>query len=572
MLGRQIWVIFLAFTSVDLAVAQVDDSFDQPVLNAIWEGDRTDFIITDNGELRLSQDQAGASRLFTEIQPSRNFSWEWTSRLEFAPSNSNRLQVALISDTSFVNGIFIQIGVSGDEDAVQVLSRVDKDTEILAEGVMGDVAENPHLAFDVQLEDNVLSVAYTNVDDLTTGSLEVTLPEVNIIGPIVFGFRCAYTSTRSDRFFFDDILVGSTVPDQDPPQIILTRIMEDKIIIDFDESIDANSVQIGSSVVVTPSPADIQVRVAARRLELNGDYVSGVPYEVDLVGIADLSGNLLDTSVQLTRFGSPGPGDLLIHEILFNPIGDGADYLEVINVSDRVIDLNGLTIRNAANGDQKVIGSSLLIKDGELIVFTDDPDQVRRDYPIHDPSAFVPLELPRFSNDDGTVELIMADQLVDRFSYDERLHHPLIDIEDGVSLERISVDVPTDDGTNWTSASSDVHFGTPGSPNSASVRGGQNRFSTNAKTFVASSGDDLQITYVLDRPGYTGAITIFDDRGRKRTDLTPNQLFGTEGELMWDGRCANTECEEGIYILQIQLVHPDGTRWSTRKTVGLARR
>ena len=43
---------------------------------------------------------------------------------------------------------------------------------------------------------------------------------------------------------------------------------------------------------------------------------------------------------------APKKGELLINEVLFNPIGDGVDFIEIYNASDSIVDLSMCTLGN----------------------------------------------------------------------------------------------------------------------------------------------------------------------------------------------------------------------------------
>jgi hypothetical protein len=59
-------------------------------------------------------------------------------------------------------------------------------------------------------------------------------------------------------------------------------------------------------------------------------------------------------------------------------------------------------------------------------------------------------------------------ELMDELDYDHHWHAPLLSDESGVALERIRTDLPTNQSSNWTSASAPSGYGTPGYKNSES--------------------------------------------------------------------------------------------------------
>ena len=53
-----------------------------------------------------------------------------------------------------------------------------------------------------------------------------------------------------------------------------------------------------------------------------------------------------------------------------------------------------------------------------------------------------------------------------KFFYSAKYHAEILDVTKGVSLERISGDLPDNEPGSWQSAASDVGYGTPGYVNS----------------------------------------------------------------------------------------------------------
>ena len=147
--------------------------------------------------------------------------------------------------------------------------------------------------------------------------------------------------------------------------------------------------------------------------------------------------------------------------------------------------------------------------------------------------------------------------VIDSFDYDEDLHHFLIDDTEGISLERISTQIPASDRTNWSSASETVGFGTPGLPNSITGGGDQNVFSVAQKLISPNDdgfNDALEVSYALDNTDYLGEINIFSDQGFRVATLLNNGTVGSSGIWTWDATDDDGEpVSQGIYVIIIEL-------------------
>ena len=148
----------------------------------------------------------------------------------------------------------------------------------------------------------------------------------------------------------------------------------------------------------------------------------------------------------------------------------------------------------------------------------------------------------------------------------------------GVSLERRSFDRPTNEPSNWFSASSTAGYGTPGYTNSQSSEWlvEENAFEFSS-TLVSPDGDDyqdeLEITYRLDDGDLAARIEVYDVRGQLVRRLLNNSLLGIHGTLIWDGRGENGQwLPEGQYIVQIIVYDTSGTCQTIRRAVAMVLR
>ena len=282
---------------------------------------------------------------------------------------------------------------------------------------------------------------------------------------------------------------------------------------------------------------------------------------------------LLMQTTGLVAQRTPNPGDLLLSELLFNPVGDGEDFVEVYNASPDSLRLDGVQLVNA-RGTTRALTTDYVLPPGEYLVFSDDPQDIELRYPSADPGRMLVIDLPALPNETGRIAILTATgQRLDAFTYHADLHSELLDPE-GVSLERRSFTVAAGAVDNWSSASSASGFGTPTRANS------QQRAGTGAEPEVqlaetvfypATAGQSsvASVMYRTDRPGYFAQLAVFDSGGRPIISRPRTELLSTAGTLIWDGRDTNGTLQlAGPYVLLVRLFHPDG-RVATFKLVAL---
>jgi len=262
------------------------------------------------------------------------------------------------------------------------------------------------------------------------------------------------------------------------------------------------------------------------------------------------------------------PNDIVINEILFNPLTDGEDYVEIYNRSDKIVDLSGLKIGSIKTSLpnppdtslQRIIQRQRLLLPDEYLVLTSNSDAVKKQYYTSNPNGFINIEsFPSFNNEDGHVFLSSFDGIViDSFSYHEDLHFPLLVFKDGVSLECINPDVMINDN-NWHSASENVGFGTPGYENSQSVSMEVNGDEITIEPEIFSPDNDgfddiVNIIYKFNTPGYMMTITVLNSDGYQVKKLANNRYVGAAGSVSWDGiQDNNSKAPVGIYIFLVQV-------------------
>jgi hypothetical protein len=253
-----------------------------------------------------------------------------------------------------------------------------------------------------------------------------------------------------------------------------------------------------------------------------------------------------------------------------------SDYIEIMNVSDKLLNLEGVKIVNADKQDESTIEGDILLEPGDIIAISEDTSSTIEDYLPTD-YYLIKNNLPAFNLDMGNVSIALPnDTILDSFDYTEDIHFALIDDTEGVSLERISFEVATNDGRNWQSASQNSRFATPGYENSGAlvINPTDDMFTIATETFSPNQDGDQDVmilNYNLDKSGFVANISVYDAAGFKIQDLSRNEFLSTQGIITWDGTDADGNISDlGIYVLVGSIFHPDGEVFEFKKTTVLA--
>lgn len=272
------------------------------------------------------------------------------------------------------------------------------------------------------------------------------------------------------------------------------------------------------------------------------------------------------------------PSEVRISEVLFNPRGDGADYVELYNAGSEPVSLATLRLarwKNDRIDRLYLLDSNYHVAVGEYVVLTVDAADVAARYDVRYMSRLIEVDaMPPLNNASGTVLVVTSDSVViDRLDYDEEMHNPLLRDVDGVALERRSMERPSSERSNWTSAASTAGYGTPTYQNSQSreVLFLEDQFSVSAD-IVSPDGDGYQdlmdVTYQLRRDDLMASATIMDAQGRHVRYLLRNASLGTQGVVTWNGTDDNgARCRRGNYILMIETYNATNQRQVLKRSI-----
>lgn len=280
-------------------------------------------------------------------------------------------------------------------------------------------------------------------------------------------------------------------------------------------------------------------------------------YTITLENVMDCWSNQTDISGTFILPDTPDSGDVIINEILFDPYTGGYDWIEVYNKSSKVFNLKNWSLANYGDtsiANIKTILGDFLLKPNSYAVIGKDSIQVKQAYPFAVSGTFCYLDgLPSYNNDSSTVYLMYGANVMDKVSYKSDWHFKLLDVTDGVSLERIEEVGPSDTKANWHSAAEAIGWASPGMKNSQYVSPiAAGRFNFTSETISPDNDgfeDFLQVVYQMESEGMLGTFTIYDDKGRKIRELFKNELLATGGTFTWDGVTdENVKASIGMYV------------------------
>jgi hypothetical protein len=302
--------------------------------------------------------------------------------------------------------------------------------------------------------------------------------------------------------------------------------------------------------------------------------------------VTDFAGNSITRYT--FKFGLPETvkkGDIVFNELLFNPYTDDPDYVELYNCSDKILDASKLYLASidSETGDtseiKQVAADGRCIIPGAFYTVTTDREKVINRYISSDPeNIFNTAGLPSMPDDKGHLLLLNRElDLIDEVIYSDDMHFSLLAEDEGVSLEKIRPEIPSNESSGWHSASESSGWGTPGTQNSVfspgSETGGRITFSS-GKISPDNDGyeDILVIDFNLDGIGNVVSVTIFDETGGYVRKISENLFAGSKASVIWDGTAADGSLvRRGIYIIFIELYNDKGKTKSWKKVCTVIR-
>ncbi len=373
--------------------------------------------------------------------------------------------------------------------------------------------------------------------------------------------------------------MAQNLRDERTPRLEFIAATADTITLHFSKSMDETalsdlrnySLALGIDTIMIAQPQAKIVQLKLRnKLAINQLQTLNIE---NLFCVDSLPLGTVEREIALPE--RPEIGDVVLNEILFNPIDDGVDFVELWNISDKTIDLSQMLLTRRIDGDFEsrttICSEPRLFAPHSFLVLTADPEMVCQQYDCPANADFATVKLPSLNDDEGNIVVIRNDGTVmDEFAYTEKMHHAFVTNAEGVSLERVDPTAPTQQHDNWQSASFEAGYATPARQNSQYIAPTDGKsdeektFWLEYETFTPNNDgyrDLLPLRYRLPSDGFTAAITIYNPTGTRMRRLLSGELTGTEGTIYWNGRNdSEALCTPGIYVIFVEAIRPDGQK------------
>ncbi len=294
-------------------------------------------------------------------------------------------------------------------------------------------------------------------------------------------------------------------------------------------------------------------------------------------------GNNITSFVVKIGYGS---GTVVINEIMYAPLTNEAEYVELVNNSSQRVDLSGWKISDrpetSGSSNECSLGTRRRpLQPGECFVIASDSSVFKRfrNLDTMDNGRIVIANHSGLGFNNEGDAVILQDAVgstIDSVAYTPSWHNPNVADQTGRSLEKIAPWLRSNDARSWSTCVLGIG-GTPGATNSIFTAGlpVQARVSCSPNPF-SPDGDGVEdfsiIHYELPTEVATVSVRLYDVKGRLIRHLVNSEPSGMKREVVWDGLDEERQkARVGIYVILVEgLNQIGGNVYSAKGVVVLA--
>ena len=473
-ISHMVLMIF-SFTASAQVILDFNDSVS--FSSTYWAGD-TAFFVIENDNLRLAApSQTGSALIYIQSASINNASWQFQVSFDFNPSSNNYARIFLASykDTLSAKMIGYYVRVGGPADDVS-LFYTDGTSDILLIDGTDDLLNTSSVSLEVKTTRDSTGYwsLYSRIDSLNDFILEGTDIDNAQLYSEFAGFDCHFTSTRSDKFYFDYLYIsGDPYVDYDAPVLdSITVLDQSNIRLHFNEELGLVSTLAAVYEIISPSDNSVELISQSTQepekvtLTFVNNFLNGYIHTLRISGISDISGNKMsDTLSQFLYFQ---PSNISYHDVVINEILPDPnppedlpefEFVELWNTGSAPVNLHNWILK-----DMRTTASMenyILLPDSFLLLTSKENVESFEKYG----TVMGITPWPTLNNSADSLTLYSPEyRMIDQTGYSVEWHDTGKN-EGGWTLERINPFHPCSGSDNWQSS---VAFsgGTPGEVNS----------------------------------------------------------------------------------------------------------
>lgn len=360
--------VFLTFLCIQL-FAQTSN-FDTGEIPLNWYGNRSDFTINAMGELQLNATVGTtAASLSWPIEVNENIAWEFLIRYDFPASTTNYANFYLMSTTQDVasstnSAYYLKVGgESGISDKVELIFQTGSSKTTIMSGPTGSVGGNlVAIRFRIY---KLMTGEWFMFADNKGGHNFIQINKGTHVSNMQFlfgGIRCLYTSTRRDKFYFDDIKIEEpfTIKKYEfnkKNQLTITFTNQFHILNETQVDID-----LGQPYTIHAFENTLEIKTL--------NPIDPGVYDVQILNIQSIhSDTLISNKFTAQKTNDYYTGQLRITEWMSDPSPTYGlpeiEWVEIINVSDTRIETAYLSLSDPT---KKVKLPAYLLKKDSVVV------------------------------------------------------------------------------------------------------------------------------------------------------------------------------------------------------------
>ena len=370
-----------------------------------------------------------------------------------------------------------------------------------------------------------------------------------------------------------------TMPDLIAPSVDFSILLDNETVrVGFSEFLHPNDLA-NSSFFIDGQKLEINLENSSpKQLELTSknSFKAHTPYLLTIENIADCHRNILSTYEQTVKISQQvNFQGVVINELMFDPTDPNAEYLELHNQSNEIVNLKRwevLKINESGKQDIQLItindyplnpNQYLAIGKSKEALF-DSYTRLKRE------NTLVFNSFNGFSNS-GINRLVLVSRegaTIDDVQYSDENHHEQLRNTKGIALERIFAQ-----DKNWVSASSTIGYATPGERNSQVIAqsSASQTLKIDNKLFTPNGDGDKDqciIHFTLEQPNATATLTVYNTDGQLIKELVNNEIVGQKGYWIWNGsNQSGFPVTPGVYVLYFEYHLSSGQQNVLKETV-----